>query len=76
MAVVYQCRHCNQFIGKLEETLVDASLLGLNQLTTKEKNEMLKYQSNGDLMIYAICEHCEEALNLHPQYHELDYFIQ
>lgn len=76
MAIVYQCRHCSQLIARLEEPFVDASLLGLNQLTSKEKSEMLEYQPNGDLVIYTICECCEETLALHPHYHELDYFIQ
>lgn len=76
MAIVYECRHCNQSIGTLEESVLDEAILGIAQLSQTEKETMLKYQANGDLLIFAICEHCEEALKLHPQYHELDYFIQ
>ncbi|MHA6252903.1 anti-sigma-F factor Fin [Oceanobacillus sp. CAU 1775] len=76
MAVVYQCRHCNQSIGTLEENVLDEAILGIAELSREEKEAMLKYQSNGDLLVYAICEQCEEALMLHPHYHELDYFIQ
>lgn len=76
MAIVYQCSHCKQLIGKLEGHIIESSLLGIDQLTQKEKREMMEYKSNGDLIIYAICDYCEEAFAHHPHYHELDYFIQ
>lgn len=76
MAIVYQCRHCSQLIGKLEEQMIESSLLGFDQLTPKEKQEMIEYKSNGDVHVYAICDHCEAAFAEHPHYHELDYFIQ
>ncbi|MBY7141610.1 anti-sigma-F factor Fin family protein [Virgibacillus sp. NKC19-3] len=76
MAIVYKCRHCGNVIGKLEEKVVDTSLLGFDQLTTKEKREMIHYADNGDVHIQAICENCEETLGHHPHYHELDFFIQ
>lgn len=76
MTVIYQCRHCKKEIGRLEEQVIDASLLGVDILTTEEKKEMIEYQTNGNLKIYAICDSCEAALEAHPHYHELDYFIQ
>ncbi|MCF3944468.1 anti-sigma-F factor Fin family protein [Oceanobacillus alkalisoli] len=76
MAIIYQCRHCTQEIGRLEEQVLDAALLGIDRLTAKEKQEMMEYQANGDIKIYAICDTCEAALQEHPHYHELDYFIQ
>jgi hypothetical protein len=76
MAIVYTCRHCGQKIGKLEEKVVDTSVLGLQHLTKEEKEEMIHYAENGDMIIQAICENCEETLSQHPHYHELDYFIQ
>lgn len=76
MAIVYTCRHCGNEIGKLEQKVIDTSMLGLDQLTAKEKEEMITYEQNGDVQIHAICENCEEALGHHPNYHELDFFIQ
>ncbi|PAV28566.1 hypothetical protein CIL05_16665 [Virgibacillus profundi] len=76
MSIVYKCRHCGHVIGKLEQQVVDTSMLGLDQLTVKEKEEMIKYQNNGDVQIQAICENCEETLGQHPHYHELEFFIQ
>ncbi|WP_164215596.1 anti-sigma-F factor Fin family protein [Virgibacillus sp. YIM 98842] len=76
MSIVYTCRHCSQEIGKLEEKFIDSSVLGLQQLTKEEKEDMIHYAENGDMLIQAICESCEESLSQHPHYHELDYFIQ
>lgn len=76
MAIIYHCRHCREEIGRLEERVLDAALLGIDRLTAKEKQEMIQYEANGDLKISAICDSCEEALLSHPHYHELDYFIQ
>ncbi|MBP1970357.1 hypothetical protein J2Z83_002475 [Virgibacillus natechei] len=76
MAIVYTCRHCGHVIGKLEQKMVDTSLLGFDQLSTKEKIDMIEYKDNGDVQIKAICEDCEDTLGHHPQYHELDFFIQ
>ncbi|MFC3040980.1 anti-sigma-F factor Fin [Virgibacillus xinjiangensis] len=76
MAITYNCRHCGNIIGKIDEPVVDSSMLGLDHLTSKEKEEMVHYNENGDVSIQAICEDCEEALDNHPHYHELDYFLQ
>ncbi|WP_010649002.1 anti-sigma-F factor Fin family protein [Oceanobacillus massiliensis] len=76
MAIIYNCRHCGQTIGKLEQKVMDASLLGLNQLSNREMEEMVHYSRNGDIQIHTICENCEQALGQHPHYHELDFFIQ
>lgn len=76
MAVIYTCRHCNQHVGKLEQKLVDTSLLGFDQLTNEEKKDMVHHKDNGDIQINTICESCEKTLGEHPHYHELDFFIQ
>ncbi|MEC5425998.1 anti-sigma-F factor Fin family protein [Virgibacillus sp. C22-A2] len=76
MSIVYKCRHCGHEIGKLEQQVIDTSMLGFDQLTMREKEEMINYKDNGDVHIHAICENCEETLGHHPHYHELDFFIQ
>ncbi|WP_077329953.1 anti-sigma-F factor Fin family protein [Virgibacillus siamensis] len=76
MSIVYTCRHCGHMIGELDQHAVDASMLGLDRLSTRDKQEMVHYQANGDVHIQAICENCEESLGNNPQFHELDYFIQ
>lgn len=76
MPIVYKYRHCNQEIGKLDQRMVDTSMLGLDQLSTEDKRDMISYEANGNVTIKSICESCEESLGSHPHYHELDYFIQ
>ena len=76
MSIVYKCRHCGNTIGKLEQQTLSTSRLGFDQLSIEDKKDMIHYQSNGDVHIQAICENCEESLGHHPQYHELDFFIQ
>jgi len=76
MSIVYKCRHCGHVIGQLDQSSVNKSRLGLDKLSNEDKEEMVQYHSNGDVHIQAICESCEESLGDHPQYHELDFFIQ
>lgn len=76
MSIIYTCRHCKQHVGQLNQKVIETSSLGLNQLSAEERKEMVCYQSNGDIRIDVICESCEKALLEHPEYHELDYFIQ
>ncbi|WP_339230733.1 anti-sigma-F factor Fin family protein [Oceanobacillus sp. FSL K6-2867] len=76
MTIIYRCRHCGQTIGKLEQKVIDTAMLGLNQLNKKEQEEMIHYDGDGNMQIKTICEDCEHALGQHPNYHELDYFIQ
>ncbi len=76
MAIIYSCRHCGQDIGKLEQNIVDTTMLGIDKLSIGETKEMIHFKQNGDVLILAICESCERALENHPYYHELDNFIQ
>ncbi len=76
MPIVYTCRHCGQKIGELNESAIDASVLGWDQLSAGDQQEMIHIKQNGDVHIQAICEECETSLTQHPEYHELDHFIQ
>ncbi|GFZ82284.1 anti-sigma-F factor Fin [Compostibacillus humi] len=76
MAVIYHCRHCKHEIGRIEQQVIDTEMLGFEQLSPKEKEEMIHYLDNGDIEVLTICENCEETLGRYPHYHELDFFIQ
>lgn len=76
MSFVYVCRHCGHVIGKLNKRAFSTSRLGLDQLSSSEKREMIHHQENGDIHIQSICENCEDLLGNFPHYHELDFFIQ
>lgn len=76
MSIVYQCRHCGNVVGKIEDQVVDTTMLGWDKLSAEDKKEMIDYRQNGDIHIKTICESCEALLKTNPQYHELDFFIQ
>lgn len=76
MAIVYKCRHCGHVIGELDENAFDSSILRFDNLSVRDKQQMIHYQNNGDVHVHVICENCEERLRQYPHYHELDYFIQ
>ncbi|WP_181351151.1 anti-sigma-F factor Fin family protein [Thalassobacillus sp. CUG 92003] len=76
MSIIYVCRHCQQTVGELNHYDTDTSRLGLERLSAEDHREMVEYHGNGDISIRITCEDCEQALTDHPQYHELDFFIQ
>lgn len=76
MAIIYKCRHCKHEIGKITNQVISTSMLGLDQLTSSEKQKMIQYKENGDVLIQAICENCEASLEQHPDYYELEFFLQ
>ncbi|SHG40769.1 anti-sigma-F factor Fin family protein [Ornithinibacillus halophilus] len=76
MSIIYKCRHCGHILGQIDEKIIDTSILGWNKLSNEDKKEMIQYQSDGDVHIQTICENCEDVLGQHPEYHELDNFIQ
>lgn len=76
MSIVYKCKHCKHTIGTLRQQIVSTSMLGLERLTSSDKQRMMEYKENGDIHIHVICENCEDTLQQHPNYYELDYFLQ
>lgn len=76
MTIYYDCRHCGQRIGKLDQKEIDVSLLGFDQLTNKDLTDMIYYDQDGNMRVKSICENCQRTLEQHPNYHELDFFLQ
>ncbi|MDL4840474.1 anti-sigma-F factor Fin family protein [Aquibacillus rhizosphaerae] len=76
MAIVYNCKHCGNKVGQLDQEVIDTQALGWNQLSNEDRQEMIQYDSKGDIQIKVICEDCQESLDKNPHYHELDFFIQ
>lgn len=75
MAIHYYCRHCGVKIGSLEKVSYYSDSLGINKLSDAERQEMVSYESSGDIHIKSICEDCQEALERNPGFHEHDYLI-
>lgn len=76
VAIHYTCRHCSQRIGTIDAVEVEERELGFQALTNEERLEMIEYDQNGDIIVKAICETCQEALDRNPLFHQLDSFIQ
>lgn len=76
MSIHYRCRHCRTNIGHIEEINVDAVKLGLHELSSLERTEMIQYAQDGSMYINSICEDCHEALQRNPNFYENDTFIQ
>lgn len=65
----YICRSCGMTIGHLDPTQVTERALGFDCLTIDERQEIIQYQENGEIHVQIICEHCQEALERHPELH-------
>jgi hypothetical protein len=75
VAIHYNCRHCGQKLGSLENVSLHSEQLGLHKLNLEERNEMVQYHSSGDIYVQSICEDCQESLERNPDYHQYDYLI-
>ncbi len=75
MAIHYHCRHCGTKIGSIDQASIHSETLGLHKLTEQERQEMVAYDTSGDIYITAICEDCQEALERNPDYHQYDFLI-
>jgi hypothetical protein len=76
MALHYHCRHCGVNVGSIDNISVSSEQLGFDHLTNDERQEMITYQQNGDILIKTICEDCQDALNRNPDLHQYESFIQ
>ncbi|MEH7236339.1 anti-sigma-F factor Fin family protein [Bacillus sp. JJ1562] len=76
MSLHYHCRHCGVKVGSIDSLSLHSESLGFHQLTDQERQEMISYQTNGDIHVKTICEDCQEALQRNPDYHQFESFIQ
>lgn len=76
MVIYYGCRHCGKELGVLNHTEIDISLRFLKLLEERDMAEMIVSEKDGYFRLEVICEYCQQALDAHPDYHELDHFLQ
>ncbi|RFU62646.1 anti-sigma-F factor Fin family protein [Peribacillus glennii] len=76
MALHYYCRHCSTKLGTIREQKLDTEQLGFHQLTNEERQDMISYDSAGDIHVKAICEDCQESFLRNPDLHQHDFIIQ
>ncbi|SHN37502.1 anti-sigma-F factor Fin [Gracilibacillus kekensis] len=76
MTLLYTCKHCGSEVGRLQPAMLDLEKIGWNVLSMEEKMKLINYRQDQTITLHSICENCQQLLDQHPQYHELDYFIQ
>ncbi|EGL81863.1 hypothetical protein CathTA2_2648 [Caldalkalibacillus thermarum TA2.A1] len=67
MAIHYVCRHCGLKLGEINAPVTEEQL-GFHTLNPEEKQDILLYQENGDIVAQVTCEHCQEAIERNPEW--------
>lgn len=67
MAITYVCRHCRMLQGRIDSSVISEEKLGFNSLTPEEREDIIAYDLNGDVMVRVTCDHCKEALEANPE---------
>ncbi|MFD0051768.1 anti-sigma-F factor Fin [Actinomycetes bacterium NPDC127524] len=75
MALHYNCRHCGMKLGSIHQQVLDIEQLGFDKLNDEERQEMIVYDSSGDIYVKSICADCQESLQKNPGLHQNDYII-
>jgi len=67
MAVNYICKHCKTSIGSLDQAQLSDQQLGFHFLTAEEREDIITYNFNGDVIVTILCDYCQEALQNNPE---------
>ncbi|HZG75297.1 MAG TPA: anti-sigma-F factor Fin family protein [Paenibacillus sp.] len=67
MSIRYVCKHCSMPLGEITSDSVTEAQLGFHFLTPEERNDIITYNSSGDVTVKLVCDYCREALQSHPE---------
>jgi protein-arginine kinase activator protein McsA len=67
MTIHYVCKHCNMPLGQITNENVTEVQLGFHFLTPEERNDIITYNSNGEVTVKLVCDYCHEALQSNPE---------
>lgn len=65
--IKYICKYCGEHLGAIDDTAITREQLGLDSLTLDERQSIITYESNGDIVAKIICEYCQEAIEKTPE---------
>lgn len=65
--IKYICKHCGHQLATLDNGEYDEETLGLHSLTQEERDSIITFENNGDMIANVICEYCEEAMDRNPE---------
>jgi len=63
----YVCKHCGTQLAAFDSNQQTEASLGLQSLTHEERDSIITFESNGDMVANVICEYCEEAVARNPE---------
>jgi len=68
MRIIYTCRHCHTRVGEVDSQRVNDTALGFHALSQEEAADLISYNSiENATYVKTICEHCQEAIEAHPE---------
>lgn len=68
MDIVYYCKHCKSYLGRIESAQASERELGFTDLTLEERQDLLQYDDvDHTLYVKTVCENCEAAFRYHPE---------
>ena len=62
MKVTYICDRCGTDINEFDDPNLDEEKLGINTLTPEERKDIIKYDRDQGLVVYALCDQCGEEM--------------
>lgn len=62
----YVCRYCGEELGQLDQNKVDEKRLGFQTLTHEEREDIITYMPNGEIITRVICDYCQEIVEKNP----------
>lgn len=67
MSFRYICRCCGMKIGEVDQSQVTEVQLGLDSLTSEERQLIISQDLGGDTIVRILCDYCRDGLNQHPE---------
>lgn len=67
MSIKYVCPYCKTVHGNIESDTVSEMQLGWHFLTPEERQHIISYGTDGELVAHVTCEYCSEAIARHPE---------
>lgn len=74
--IKYVCKHCGHHLGSIDQMVVSEDRLGFESLTPQERESIISYEANGDVVANVVCEYCQEALETNPELMLLSNLLQ
>ena len=72
----YICKHCGHDLGSIDKNMLQDDRLGFQSLTPQERDDIISYEANGDMVANVVCEYCQEALENNPELMLLSNLLQ